>query len=428
MLIRRLLSDFIFFFAFFPFYTSGLKDVGTIIVHIVALLIVLPRIRIITSSIKSDKRLSVAVFIYSILLMMSVVVPIVYGTNDYGFFKKVFSTGVLLPLRILAATAVTERFLKKKVGINDLLKYFIKSCLILVFSTIVFLVSPGLKGAWQSIVYIGSERGIASMELLSYASRFSIVGFMGFKYAFMMYLSFIFSFYLLMEGLFYKRWLGVVAVLASILGASFYGRTGLVLVAVSMVLLLPKIVSKIGGFRKLLMIIAGIALLSGSLYLFGRENVVLQKWASWSFSIIENLTENRIGDGSTDALKEQLAYRPSVETMLYGDGQYVDSETGGYYMGIDIGFMRNILFYGLFFSFLMYYLWFNLMRRMEDINNGSLWRTAVLLIAISAFLAEFKGECIEVLSALVFVAILVYCNNKKKQDNEINVVEVPGNE
>jgi hypothetical protein len=73
----------------------------------------------------------------------------------------------------------------------------------------------------------------------------------------------------------------------------------------------------------------------------------LHLYNSWLFELFQNGLE---GD-SASALRDSMYFSPTVFTLIFGDGKH--NIAGGFYGGSDIGYIRNILFAGIPYLFII---------------------------------------------------------------------------
>ena len=95
---------------------------------------------------------------------------------------------------------------------------------------------------------------------------------------------------------------------------------------------------------------------------------------------------------SSDGLLKMYDIKIKFDTFLIGDGFYIDKATGGYYMKNDIGFVRMILYFGIF-GLITQYLTFvaPLIGTIKQSKNSLLKMLSISLIII-LLLFEMKGE------------------------------------
>ena len=104
---------------------------------------------------------------------------------------------------------------------------------------------------------------------------------------------------------------------------------------------------------------------------------------------------------STDVMIEKHYYMLSEKTFILGDGQYINDSGANYYGETDAGYMRSILYGGVFFSLLLIvyqllYFFQPFVISYVDINNKESWRDFIclLFLFLHLFILEYKGETI----------------------------------
>jgi hypothetical protein len=125
---------------------------------------------------------------------------------------------------------------------------------------------------------------------------------------------------------------------------------------------------------------------------------------SWMFEVFSN-GSNTV---STNELKE-MYFLPEVNTFLFGDGKY--SSEDGYYMGVDAGYMRHLLFGGIFFVMLVCLVPFSL-------SNISKSQVMLFFIAPMLFILHFKGAVI-LNSPPVMATVIVIVEIFRRKGNRL---------
>src|SRR5690606_31294028 len=74
------------------------------------------------------------------------------------------------------------------------------------------------------------------------------------------------------------------------------------------------------------------------------------------------LQSGKLSTVSTDKLSKMYFSVP-YDTLLFGDGHWNDPDGVGYYMQTDAGYMRHVLYFGLFPSMILYALYVFLFSR-----------------------------------------------------------------
>lgn len=127
----------------------------------------------------------------------------------------------------------------------------------------------------------------------------------------------------------------------------------------------------------------------------------IESYLRYAFEFVYNYLN---GNGFTTSSTEMLSgmYFPvSTKTFLLGDGQYT-SEFGGYYMSTDAGYMRQILYFGLFGFAVM--LLFQLMFFLYKQNKKTKVFSAMIIVLL--MILHYKGEVIGYLQITQSILLL----------------------
>jgi hypothetical protein len=144
-----------------------------------------------------------------------------------------------------------------------------------------------------------------------------------------------------------------------VLGIVISGRTGLL----GMVLLIPLVIYKSifakereKRFSYFKIIAYGSLALCTFMGLLSA--IIPDKFAEiskFAFELFINAGDGSARTDSTDTLLTMLSRRISYETLLFGDGRWVDRYNPNYYYNhIDVGYFRHIFYYGVFATFFQY--------------------------------------------------------------------------
>lgn len=146
------------------------------------------------------------------------------------------------------------------------------------------------------------------------------------------------------------------------------------------------------------------------------SNNILLKWALEPFYNFVHYGELRTN--SSDTI-ENYYFRPSDNTFYWGDWKYVNQD-GSYYMHVDAGYMRLLLYMGLYFSLafysfftFIYLLNFYILRNMFNavIKNIDVLYISVLL---SFFIFQYKGNIfVDGFGVLKVITLLLIINHSK---------------
>lgn len=198
-----------------------------------------------------------------------------------------------------------------------------------------------------------------------------------------------------------------------VVGCFFYGRVSLVGMLLGSLL----IVWTTNSYKKTIKVIAIIILFVfvalGALDIVSKSNELLILWQDWAFSIVKQLfVEKEITDYSVTHMVEDMYYIPDFFTLLLGDGKYTNAN-GSYYGHTDVGFMRLILYGGIFGLILVYSLLIYLSRVIARTSKSIAFKRFILLATILFLVLEMKGESYQRAMMMLYPLFLIqnYKNN-----------------
>jgi hypothetical protein len=115
----------------------------------------------------------------------------------------------------------------------------------------------------------------------------------------------------------------------------------------------------------------------------------------WMFSLINDILFNKksiINNQSVKVIGDNFYWCPSYETFLIGDGRYASASGHGYYMATDAGYMRRLLYYGIFAS-AVYYISFAFYVVIIKFSKKYADTGALLIIMVIIVLCmQYKGD------------------------------------
>lgn len=338
-------------------------------------------------------------FLIILLMFYAWTIVYVHGTGETAIGKGYF----LFIIAYLVGPNAILLLLKQRVEFNlqKLLKYFVVIGVIQALIQIVMVVSPGIREVFFSIQK--DDRTAISMEYGGFRATGLAYGVV-WDLAFLQSLITIFITWLvprtfnLRELMFYA-----VSYILLLISIFLSGRTGFIGLAFSLMLLfinfLRQRTARKNYVRMLLMTIAFVLIMGNLIYLSLSADVkelINERIVPWAFELFIRKSEGNVAQTqSTEGLKE-MYFPISSNTFWLGDGYYQNPyDPALYYMGTDAGYMRQILFYGIIGSVLLYlfYIWvfMNLVKfafRKFDRPTGYMF----LLIAIYFFVAHIKGD------------------------------------
>lgn len=209
-----------------------------------------------------------------------------------------------------------------------------------------------------------------------------------------------------------------------VVGVFFAGRTGFVGIGLAGIyfLLTSRIVikRKLTAIRKLFVVIF---LSISSLFMFASEDLrvlVVDNLIPYAFEFIYNKSDSgKIETASTNELKSMWEKDFDDYELVLGSGKYVDEK--GYYMKVDPGFLRHLLYGGIIFYFLLwcYHLFLNFPLKYYNRRDYYIF----FIIFIYFFIMDFKGVTLAVnkfafVTSLLFGYSYLYLPHKKENSCE----------
>lgn len=360
----------------------------------------------------------IAILFYSSIIIFSFVIPILYRTNDFSYLKSQLRY-ISYTLTFIILVHLVHVHLRPNNLKDELLKIYTIVCRNYVLVSIVMLIIPPIKYFWQSIIH-ETERNLHLVNTKAeYAARWGWAGYSGFAITLQITIAVAFLIYLILKDMENGKKLSInhlSNLVILLIGTAFYGRVGLLtslaIIGLAILYLIfskGKIFLGVGIIGSLLTLFIGLTILKDM-------NTSIESWYNWAMDpILDILQSGSIQTSSTDTLLD-MYFIPDWHTLLFGDGQYVDNLTGGYYMAVDVGYLRPTLFYGIFLLIIGYMvpvlLLYTLVK--SDKKNISL----MLLLMFVMFIFELKGEVYMTIIPITFM--LFYAESIAKYEQVTN--------
>lgn len=343
--------------------------------------------KIISIIVYSESYLSV--FCFVIIGILSIFVPVLYGTNDFTYFTDSVLTFIKILLRMLFLVILITKNIPKATA-ETFMKYFIFSCCVYICGTAFMIIFPGTKSIFINMIKETEHAKMMAMDPM-YKTRYGWAGFSGFEYTFKCVLAIIFNNFLIKKTMKKEKiWMRIAVSVFLLMGTLFYGRIGsLVGMLVMLVLFLQLLKRRPKVF---VIVIAGSCVICIILFILQMRSEAIQTWFRWAFDLFVTFVETgKLQTGSSNVLLEKMLFVPDVETILLGDGYYTTAK--GYYMSTDAGIMRSLLFGGVVMAFLRYIslygaLIYNVIKKNDEKRFMYIW------IFIVCIIFEIKGEII----------------------------------
>lgn len=304
-------------------------------------------------------------------------------------------------------------------SISDLFKYIIYVALLQVGFIILFSISPVIQIFFATIETYDEN-------LLYHITYKRLIGIGNAKW-----FGILTSSALAMSVSIYKAYLSQTAkeqikyliffIIISII-SFFVARTTLVIFLTAIIFI---IVTAIKQRRVLLLnrllligVIVGIIILS-----FLISNFMSREMYDWAFELFLNY--NDVGESSSDTIDILQDWVKNIHfdltTLIYGDGRYKGTITT-YYGGIDIGYIREIYYWGIFGLFLTIYMYYRIIKNIYKAYikvNGrdTNFKMLLLLLFVSCLIILFKGDASMLSEFLLLFIFLEYGKLPREKTN-----------
>ena len=348
------------------------------------------------------------------VILISIATLIYNNSDDYSYFGKFFEVFRSIYVDVFLLL-IASRTLKNENILESFSWFWGASLTFCVSFTIATLLIPELRIYWQSlIVQTQFVQELVDMEM--YITRFSIGGFSGYGQTIMCSIGVALSLFLICRG----HKVGYIFLVFSIVGNLFYGRIGLILSGIAIIVFMIqskniKIIAK--SFIVIMLIVTFI-----SIFFKVTDIPLLYAWASWLIDPIESfmngLQYGQITFGSSgNKLVYDMYWLPNVDTLILGDGRYTD-ESGSYYMHTDAGYMRIVLYFGMMGAFFLYMLFMLLFLWAKHVNKFDRLSKYVTEVLLCFFIVEeYKGDAFQLLFGMMSVCIV--CGILKLDNKDI---------
>lgn len=393
------------------------KVITYAIVYLIPLIFFLMHYQWVYDLIRRIKNTKIMYSVYAVIIIgiASIAVPILMGTNDFSYFSTVLDI-IKFAYRSLFLLCVFELYVSKEKSVELFMRYFIYSCCLYIAGTVVFLLAPVLKEWWINIISIPAM-DMEHIQKSFYVTRFGWSGFAGFSCTMWCCLAVIFNVYIIVaendrKEHFWKEFISLAVLLC---GNMFYGRIGFVLSIFCVCMMMLYFLTRKPWYIVTAIIV--VAVLIGGLLILKERSVKVQEWYNWCFSIINNfIASGRLGTESTDILFGEMLFIPKFATLVLGDGKF-SLPDGAYYMHTDSGLVRPVLFYGVFFTVISYFVLWNLILCLKNrrvLKKEHALNIMILNLLIVWFAFELKGPTFYLMATYLLPISVLMQDNKKE--------------
>lgn len=352
-------------------------------------------------------------FIFQIFLIgFSGIFPVIYRTADFSFMKLMITQMVHFVCAIFFFTYIDV----KNIGFDKVVKSFILIFVIQTFIELIATSFPSSIGKFvrlfnhfdpESVIGLGDRvRGYALSAATTY--HLSLV----YGVAFILYIK------TLVESKKIRFWQLITGLLI-VVGVFFAGRTGFVGIGIGCIYFLislkVKTRNKFSAIIKLLVSMVIIISLTLTVAPKKFKDMVVDYLIPYAFEFVyQKLDSGKTQTASTNELKEMWHRDFDERELIFGSGKYTTDE-GRYYMHVDPGILRHLLYGGiLFYLLLVFYqmlITFPLKKRADYY--------IFILIFIYFLFMDFKGVTVG-MNKFAFSSTLLLGFSYTRTNSDIN--------
>lgn len=298
---------------------------------------------------------------------------------------------------------------------------FLKSVAFYVLGTVAFICVPPLKQFWQSIIVDFGETDFSSF--VEYVTRFGFAGFSGFGCAFLVSCAAVLMCYLFLNGKITLKQCKIFSCLF-IVGSFFYGRIGFVVsFFVCGIFSVYQMLHHRPKLFCFYILVVAVIIAVGTMLYFAFPDI--QPFIDWLLEPVFNFVEKgTFESASTNQLGRMYEnFSPSEKTLVFGDGYWLGLDGSGYYGRTDVGFMRNILYGGIFYTGLLYslvlvflFILYQALKNCGKKGSGFI----IFLMSVQFLLFELKGD-ITFSFLKVYIPFYLYLMYEKRTASKFDV-------
>lgn len=366
-------------------------------------------------SFKINKEFFVFVGLFLTLSFLAFLYATLHNTEDYSISYAF----LILVIEGLIGSILFVKIFYNNASIYKLLYDFV----MIGFIQGLIILMMFLSEMFRNIIYSLSKVDAAQlMERYDGFRGFGLSGSVTYDLAVILSIDLIFLSFLIIK----KRiniLFSIFAYIVIIISILMSGRTGWVGIGLSFIILLfdilrnanVKIMTYLGVV--IIFILTGFPIILQSYYPEAYD-VVMLKIIPYAFEMFVNYFNGEgLSTHSSDIL-QKMYFPISEKTFLFGDGFYKNPANKDlYYMGTDAGYMRQILFYGIFPSLLLYMTYlYGFYRIYVNIKFVKGFASVILLLCGYYFLVQYKGAFLtgSPMNIKIFCLLLCYSIISKK--------------
>ena len=423
LLITLMMFLFVFniSFVFLPFGTSK-------IFAIIGLMLIFLHIIINQKLIFFNNKDFRFFFKYSLfLLFSSIFFAVIHGTFDFKLTYSYF----LFNIEHLLGSATILYFINKKkiITIDSLLKNILAICFIQSWIVLFMLFSEKFKFYIYSILDIGEM-------LYNMGLRYDGIRGLGmaanttYELSFVLSIGLMIAVYLVDRAKNSKELLKLSFMYIVVLFATLVvARTGWIGFFLSILLFLFNNKRKLKQYKTknnrikfilMILILCSCFAIFLSLMFNDIILVVQEKVIPFVFEFFINLYGNNSFQTDSTNILMSMYFPVSLKTFLVGDGRYISQTGTEYYMGTDGGYMRHLLFCGVF-SIFLYVFYYNIFKRiLRNIKNlkRNVLNSLIYFMGVYYLLVQFKGDILTGGNIEIKIITLIYLASSFKSNEK----------
>ncbi|MBE0471695.1 MAG: hypothetical protein IBX55_19570 [Methyloprofundus sp.] len=363
-------------------------------------------------------------FIYfaSVLLFLSIVslvITIFHAAYDYS----VSYAYMIFSLEALLGSYILYKIFLHKYNFKNILHLFIVVSLIQALVILAMFISEPVR----DFIFSLTESKEELMERYGGFRGFGLAGSVTYDLAVFLSISLIFISYMVLEAkkvstFYIFSW---VVIAAAVL---MTGRSGWIGIVFSLIFLALNLPAKYTAGKMLLTLSTLIIALSFSLVIYlliyktELYEILFLKIIPYAFEMFINFYQTGSFSTASSDFLSGMYFVASEKTILIGDGFWKNPYGFGYYMSTDAGYMRHLLFYGVFFSLILYMVYligfYKILKCLPKTKNNIY---LIGMITIFFFVAHYKGDFLlgSAMNIKLFTILLVYAIWNKYEKNTL---------
>jgi hypothetical protein len=190
----------------------------------------------------------------------------------------------------------------------------------------------------------------------------------------------------------------VIIALLLFVGIFFSARTGFLGCILSVLYFLFSPKKNTVKCKKIIAFIVFLILVLGLVYVvfYDKVSILIEKVLPYVFEFFYNkASTGRLETASTNVLLEMWEKAGLIkgENFLLGDGWFTDPITGSYYHRVDVGYLRNMFYWGIIGTLINYICQIYIFKDILLSNNKS-EKQFVFYILLCLFIIEFKANVV----------------------------------